>query len=53
MFKNVIPLKSFDANINRPGHIEADTVAQCGDSLSGKFVWSLTFTDVYSGWTEN
>lgn len=53
MFKNVIPLKSFDQNIDRPGHIEADTVAHCGDSLSGKFAWSLTFTDIYSGWTEN
>lgn len=53
MFKNVIPLKSFDALVDRPGHIEADTVAHCGDSLSGKFAWSLTFTDVYSGWTEN
>lgn len=53
MFKNVIPLKSFDQNIDRPGHIEADTVAHCGSSLSGKFAWSLTFTDVYSGWTEN
>lgn len=21
--------------------------------MSGKFAWSLTFTDVYSGWTEN
>jgi hypothetical protein len=53
MFKNVIPLKPFDKNIDRPGHIEADTVAHCGDSMSGKFAWSLTFTDVYSGWTEN
>ena len=53
MFKNVIPLKSFDQNIDRPGHIEADTVAHCGDSMSGKFSWSLTFTDIYSGWTEN
>jgi hypothetical protein len=53
MFKNVIPLKSFDQNIDRPGHIEADTVAHCGNSLSGKFAWSLTFTDIYSGWTEN
>lgn len=53
MFKNIIPLKSFDTNISEPGHIECDTVAHCGDSLSGKFVWSLTFTDVHSGWTEN
>ncbi len=31
----------------------ADTVAHCGSSLEGDFVWSLTFTDVFTGWTEN
>ncbi len=30
-----------------------DTVAHCGYSMSGIFVWSLTITDVFSGWTEN
>ena len=34
------------------GWIEADTVAHCGGSMSGNFVWSLTFTDVASQWTE-
>ena len=53
MFKNMIPLKPFDSHIDRPGHVEADTVAHCGNSLSGKFAWSLTFTDIYTGWTEN
>jgi hypothetical protein len=53
MFKNMIPLKPFDSKIDKPGHVEADTVAHCGNSLSGKFAWSLTFTDIYSGWTEN
>lgn len=51
--KNIIPLKDFDHKPSVPGHIEADTVAHCGDSLSGKFVWSLTLTDVATGWTEN
>ena len=32
--------------------MEADTVAHCGDSLSGVFGWSLTITDVKTGWTE-
>lgn len=41
---------SWDAS--RPGFIEADTVAHCGDRLAGCFVWSLTMTDLYSGWTE-
>lgn len=35
------------------GYFEADTVAHCGDSLAGQFAWSLTMTDLYSGWTEN
>jgi hypothetical protein len=36
-----------------PGHVEADTVAHCGDTTAGDFVYSLTFTDLFSGWTEN
>ena len=33
--------------------MEADTVAHCGDSTAGDFVYSLTVTDPASGWTEN
>lgn len=28
-------------------------MAHCGQSMQGAFVWSLTFTDIWSGWTEN
>jgi hypothetical protein len=28
-------------------------VAHCGDCISGKFAWSLTVTDIHTGWTEN
>lgn len=51
--KHIIPLKPFSMKIDRPGYLEIDTVAHCGGSLSGKFIWSLTVTDVYSGWTDN
>jgi hypothetical protein len=51
--KNKIPIRPYDYNITEPGHFECDTVAHCGNSLTGSFVWSLTFTDIYSGWTEN
>jgi len=34
------------------GYLEADTVAHCGESMSGEFLWSLTGTDRMSGWTE-
>ena len=52
LLKNMIPIKPFDLDITKPGMIEADTVAHCGDSLVGSFVWSVSFTDAYSGWTE-
>jgi transposase InsO family protein len=51
--KNSIPIKISHAGVNEPGYMQADTVAHCGGSLEGDFVWSLTFTDIESGWTEN
>jgi hypothetical protein len=32
--------------------LEADSVAHCGGSMAGDFIWSLTYTDILSGWTE-
>lgn len=52
-FMNVIPIKDFTSSNQTPGYLQADTVAHCGNSLSGQFVWSLTVTDEYSGWTVN
>jgi hypothetical protein len=51
--KTIIPIRPFDREEKKPGFVEADTVAHCGDSMAGEFVWSLTLTDVHSGWTEN
>jgi hypothetical protein len=49
-----IPLELLnDDQRNAIGYFEADTVAHCGESLSGQFAWSLTMTDICSGWTEN
>ena len=52
LLKNQIPLQGQAWDVSQPGFIEADTVAHCGNSLAGDFVWSLTMTDLYSGWTE-
>jgi hypothetical protein len=52
-FKNIIPIKDFDQYADRPGYLQADTVAHCGGSISGKFMWTLTVTDEFSGWTTN
>jgi len=35
-----------------PGYVEVDTVAHCGGSMAGSFVWTLTMTDVATQWTE-
>lgn len=51
--KMLIPLKKLDEDVNKPGVIQADTVAHCGCSLSGQYANTVTAVDVYSGWTEN
>jgi hypothetical protein len=53
LLRHQIPIKTGQWNESRPGFVEGDTVAHCGGSLLGNFVWSLTVTDIFSGWTEN
>lgn len=53
ILKKQIKIKTDQWDEDRPGYLEADTVAHCGGSLSGGFVWSLTMTDIFSAWTEN
>ena len=52
LLKKHIPIQSGVWDVSQPGFMEADTVAHCGDSLAGDFVWSLTMTDICTGWTE-
>ena len=52
-FRYKIPLTNTNEKIVNAGHVAADTVAHCGDDISGQFVWSLTTTDRLTGWTEN
>jgi hypothetical protein len=51
-FVTRIPLRELDTTPSELGHLELDLVAHCGTSMSGTFVWSLTATDLVSGWTE-
>lgn len=53
LLKNQIPIKTDNWDVTQPGFMEADTVAHCGNSLAGEFVWSLTLTDILTGWTES
>lgn len=52
LLKKHIPIQAGVWDVSHPGFMEADTVAHCGDSLAGDFVWSLTMTDICTGWTE-
>ena len=52
-FRYKIPIIPENNKIVNAGHVAADTVAHCGDSISGSYVWSLTMTDRLTGWTEN
>jgi hypothetical protein len=45
--------KAGDEMEQAPGFIEADLVAHCGHTLAGEFLWTLTATDVFTGWTIN
>ncbi len=53
LLKNQIPIKTNHWDDKQAGFLEADSVAHCGNSLQGDFVWSLTFTDIHTTWTEN
>lgn len=52
-FRYKIPLTNTNEKIINAGHVAADTVAHCGDNISGTYAWSLTMTDRLTGWTEN
>ena len=52
MLRNQIPIRTDNWDITSPGFMEADTVAHCGNSLAGDFIWSLTMTDIHTAWTE-
>jgi hypothetical protein len=52
LLRNQIPIRTHNWDITGAGFMEADTVAHCGNSMAGDFIWSLTLTDIHSGWTE-
>lgn len=53
LLKNQIAIQTESWDEHEPGFLEADTVAHCGSSLAGDFIWSVTYTDVATQWTES
>jgi hypothetical protein len=53
LLKNLIPIRTFaDWQENKPGFMETDLVAHCGESTEGFYLHTLCTVDVASGWTE-
>lgn len=53
LLKNAIPLRTFSEwQDSRPGFIEVDLVAHCGDSSEGFYLTTLSAVDVATGWYE-
>lgn len=51
-FKERVPIRHLEERPKRPGLMEADTVAHCGGSMRGQFIWTLNMTDDLTGWSE-
>jgi len=53
LLKQQIPVRTFAQwNETQPGFLEADLVAHCGAHAKGSFLYTLTLTDLATGWTE-
>jgi len=53
LLRSSIPVRTFaDWQENRPGFIEVDLVAHCGESLEGFYLNTLMAVDVATGWSE-
>lgn len=53
LLKNLIPVRTFtEWDEERPGFMEIDLVAHCGDTTAGQYLNTLTSTDISTGWTD-
>ena len=52
LLRKQIPIKTNQWDEARPGFLEADLVAHCGDSTMGMFANTLDLTDIATTWTE-
>lgn len=51
LLKASIPIRTFaEWNENRPGFLEIDLVAHCGDTTQGQYLNTLSAVDVATGW---
>jgi hypothetical protein len=53
LLKKLIAVRTFTAwDEERPGFMEIDLVAHCGNTTEGQYLNTLTCTDICTGWTD-
>jgi hypothetical protein len=52
LLRKQIPIKTNQWDESRPGFLEADAVAHCGESLSGMFAYTIDCVDIATGWSK-
>lgn len=53
LLKKLIPIRTFtEWDDERPGFMEIDLVAHCGNTIEGQYLNTLTCTDICTGWTD-
>jgi len=53
LLKKAIPVRTFaDWDDARPGFVEVDLVAHCGETVHGQYLNTLSVVDVSTGWVE-
>jgi hypothetical protein len=53
LLKKLIPVRTFtEWDEERPGFLEIDLVAHCGNTTEGQYLNTLTCTDLCTGWTD-
>ena len=53
LLQHLIPVQTFTSwDAERPGFMEIDLVAHCGNTTAGQYLNTLTCTDICTGWTD-
>jgi hypothetical protein len=52
LLRKQIPIKTNQWDEEKPGFLEADTIAHCGETLLGQFAYTIDTVDIATGWTE-
>jgi hypothetical protein len=52
LLRKQIPIGTNQWDETRPGFLEADMVAHCGETTAGTYVSTLDLVDIATGWTE-